>query len=161
MGENEDENEKWMRRALELARRARELGEVPVGAVVVKGGEVVGQGYNRPIADSDPTAHAEVLALRDAARRLGNYRLPGCRLIVTLEPCLMCAGAITHARIAELVYGAADGKTGAIHSRAQALEMGFHNHRARVVAGVLAAECAELLTGFFRARRAGGQPPPR
>ena len=151
-------NEKWMRHAIDLARRARETGEVPVGAVVVRDDEIIGRGCNQPIARADPAAHAEILALRDAARRMGNYRLPGCRLFVTLEPCLMCAGAMVHARIAELVYGAADGKTGAVGTRARALDLDFHNHRTRVTAGVLAAECGEILLDFFRDKRAAARP---
>ena len=150
-----DEDEKWMRHAIGEARRARDRGEVPVGAVVVRDGVIVGRGHNRPISRHDPTAHAEIIALRAAAARLGNYRLVGCRLYVTLEPCLMCAGAMTHARIASLVYGAADAKTGAVTSRMRALACGFHNHRVAVTAGVLAAECGEMLSDFFRAKRAG------
>ena len=150
-------NEQWMRHALAMARRAREAGEVPVGAVVIRDEEIIGRGYNQSIARADPAAHAEILALRDAARRMANYRLPGCRLFVTLEPCLMCAGAIVHARIAELVYGAADEKTGAADTRIRAFELDFHNHRVAVTAGVSAAECGGILSDFFRDKRATGR----
>lgn len=144
----------YMRLALELAGRAQAAGEVPVGAVVVKDGEVVGRGYNAPISRCDPTAHAEMMALRDAAQNIGNYRLPGCELFVTLEPCLMCAGAIMHARIARLVYGAADPKTGACGSVLDAFAELRLNHHAEVVGGVLAEECGRMLSGFFALRRA-------
>jgi tRNA(adenine34) deaminase len=144
----------WMARALDLARHAEAAeGEVPVGAVVVADGKLVGEGWNRNIATSDPTAHAEVLALRDAGRRLGNYRFPGAELYVTLEPCVMCAGAIVHARIARVIYGAKDPKTGAAGSAFDVLQHERHNHKVAVTAGVLAEEAGLLLTGFFRARR--------
>jgi len=146
----------WMRRALALARRAEVEGEVPVGAVVVRDDEVVGEGWNRPIAAHDATAHAEVQALRAAGAALGNYRLTGCTLYVTLEPCLMCAGAIVHARIETLVFGAHDPRTGAIESVWNALEAPWLNHRTRWRGGVLADDSAELLRGFFRARRDNG-----
>ena len=142
-----------MRRALELARRAEAAGEVPVGAVVVRAGEVLGRGFNSPISSNDPTAHAEVAALRDAAKRVGNYRLPGAHLYVTVEPCLMCAGALVHARLARLVYGAPEPKSGAVASNGRVLETAGLNHRVTVLGGVLAAECAELLVGFFGSRR--------
>ncbi len=142
-----------MRRALALARRAEAAGEVPVGAVVVRGGEVLGEGWNRPIARRDPTAHAEIVALRAAAAAAGNYRLPGATLYVTLEPCLMCAGALVHARLSRLVYGAQDPKTGAAGSRLDAFALPFLNHRVEVTGGVLAAECGSLLKAFFAARR--------
>jgi tRNA(adenine34) deaminase len=145
-----------MRVALEEAQRAAGAGEVPVGAVVVLDGAVVGRGHNRHVAESDPTAHAEVLALRAAGRRVGNYRLPGATLYVTVEPCVMCAGACLHARIGELVFGAADDKGGAVVSRARALDEPVWNHRVRVTGGVLAADAAELMQAFFRARRAEG-----
>jgi tRNA(adenine34) deaminase len=144
----------WMRRALELARHAEASdGEVPVGALVVLGGEVVGEGWNRNITLDDPTAHAEVQAMRDAGRRLGNYRLPGATLYVTLEPCAMCSGAIVHARIERVVYGARDPKTGAAGSVFDVLQHERHNHRVEVTRGVLADECGDLLRQFFRSRR--------
>lgn len=143
----------YMGLALELARQAASLGEVPVGALVVKDGEIVGRGFNRPIASDDPTAHAEIMALRDAASNLGNYRLPGCTLYVTLEPCAMCSGAIMHARIARVVYGAGDYKTGACGSIVNLFAEPRLNHHTEVVSGILADECAALLSGFFAARR--------
>jgi tRNA(adenine34) deaminase len=142
-----------MREALQLAARGALQGEVPVGAVVVKDGKIVGRGYNAPIRASDPTAHAEVCALRDAAKALENYRLGDCTLYVTLEPCVMCAGAIMHARIARLVYGAADPKTGACGSVVDLFAEGRLNHHAEVTAGVLAAEAGRQLSEFFAARR--------
>jgi len=149
-----------MRAALALAAEAGARGEVPVGAVVVKDGRIVGRGGNTPIAANDPTAHAEIAALRDAAAALGNYRLPGCTLYVTLEPCLMCAGAIMHARIARVVYGAADPKTGACGSVVDAFGFDRLNHHAEVCGGVLAADCAALLSEFFAERRRAQRPPP-
>jgi len=143
-----------MREALRLAQQAEACGEVPVGAVVVKDGRVVGVGFNQPIKQHDPTAHAEIAALRDATRRLGNYRLPGCDLYVTLEPCIMCAGAIMHARIARVVFGASDPKTGAAGSVMNVFAEQRLNHHAEVVGGVLANECGALLSGFFAKRRA-------
>jgi tRNA(adenine34) deaminase len=143
----------FMRAALALAEQAGAAGEVPVGAVVVKAGEIVGRGYNHPISAHDPTAHAEVAALRDAAQRLGNYRLTGCELYVTLEPCAMCAGAIMHARIARVVFGAADPKTGACGSVTDLFSEPRLNHHAVVTPGVLAGEAGALLQGFFAARR--------
>ncbi len=145
-----------MAAALEEARRAGRAGEVPVGAVVVLEGAIVGRGHNRPIAERDPTAHAEILALRDAGRRIGNYRLAGATLYVTLEPCLMCAGACVHARVAALVYGAADAKAGAVVSRARVLDDGRWNHVVQVTGGVLAGEASALVQEFFRTRRAEG-----
>ena len=143
-----------MRRALALAARAAEQGEVPVGAVIVRDGELIGEGWNRPIGDRDPTAHAEIIALRDAAQRSNNYRLPACRLIVTLEPCPMCAAAIVHARIAGVVYGAADPKGGACGSVFGLLPSDRRfNHRTECTGGLLAEESAALLRRFFRARR--------
>lgn len=144
----------FMQAALEAAARAHAAGEVPVGAVVVRDGVIVGRGWNRPIGSHDPSAHAEIGALRDAATRLGNYRLPGCELYVTLEPCVMCAGAIQHARIARLVWGAADPKTGACGSVVDLFSETRLNHHARSVGGVMAAECAETLKAFFAERRA-------
>jgi tRNA(Arg) A34 adenosine deaminase TadA len=142
-----------MREALELARLAAARGEVPVGAVVVREGEVIGRGSNAPISSRDPTAHAEIAALRDAARALENYRLGGCTLYVTLEPCAMCAGAIMHARIARLVFGAADPKTGACGSVVDLFAERRLNHHAEVERGVLATEAGALLSEFFAARR--------
>ena len=143
-----------MREALSLASSAACLGEVPVGAVVVREGQIVGRGFNSPIGENDPTAHAEIAALRDAARNLENYRLPGCELFVTLEPCAMCAGAILHARIARVVYGARDPKTGVHCSVVDLFAVDRLNHHTNVVGGVLAEECGQLLSGFFAARRA-------
>ena len=143
----------FMHMALDLAAEAARRGEVPVGAVVVRDNEVVGRGYNAPIALQDPSAHAEMAALRDAARRLGNYRLPGCSLYVTLEPCVMCAGAIQHARVARLVYGARDPKTGACGSVVDLFADARLNHHATVTGGVLADEAASLLQRFFASRR--------
>ncbi|HXH08140.1 MAG TPA: tRNA adenosine(34) deaminase TadA [Vicinamibacterales bacterium] len=142
-----------MRIALELAEEGRRRGEVPVGAVVVAGGEVIGRGFNRPIGDHDPTAHAEIVALREAGRAAGNYRLPGATLYVTVEPCLMCVGAMVHARIATLVYGAAEPKAGAIASAMRAHEHPALNHRFAVVGGVLEEECRAVMQAFFRERR--------
>ena len=147
-------DETFMRLALELAARACEQGEVPVGAVVVIDGEVVGSGFNRPIAAHDPTAHAEIQALREAAQRAGNYRLPGATLYVTLEPCVMCAGALMHARVARVVYGAPDPKTGACGSVIDLFAETRLNHHARVDGGVLAVACAGVLREFFASRRA-------
>ncbi len=143
----------FMRQALAEARRAAEEGEVPVGAVVVAGGEVIGRAHNRPLGASDPTAHAEILALRAAASARQNYRLTDCDLYVTLEPCAMCAGALVHARLRRLVYAAADPKAGAVASRLRLLESPHWNHRLEVRAGVLAEEAAALLERFFAARR--------
>jgi len=143
----------FMRSALELADQAQEAGEVPVGAVVVKNGIIIGRGYNRPISASDPTAHAEVMALRDAARHSGNYRLPGCTLYVTLEPCVMCVGAIFHARIARLVYGASDGKTGACGSVINLPAELRLNHHVQVIGNILAEEGGARLKQFFSERR--------
>ena len=145
----------WMDRALALARRAAAVGEVPVGAVLVVGDEVLGEGWNQSISACDPTAHAEVIALRAAAARLGNYRLVGSTLYVTLEPCPMCAGAMVHARVARLVFGAADPRTGAAGTVFDLLRSTALNHRAEVTGGILAEECGTLLREFFRARRVG------
>jgi tRNA(adenine34) deaminase len=148
-----DRDRYWMGRALELARRAADAGEVPVGAVLVRDDAVVGEGWNRPIGACDPTAHAEVLALRAASARVGNYRLVGSTLYVTLEPCPMCAGAIVHARVARVVFGAADPRAGAAGTVFDLLQSAALNHRADVMGGVLAEECGALLREFFRARR--------
>jgi tRNA(adenine34) deaminase len=142
-----------MREALELAARAAEHGEVPVGAVVVKDGVVIGRGFNRPIGTSDPTAHAEIVALREAAAALGNYRLIGCELYVTLEPCVMCVGAMVHARIARIVYGASDPKTGACGSIVDLPGLATFNHHGSFEGGVLADECSGALKRFFAERR--------
>ncbi|MDO9597137.1 MAG: tRNA adenosine(34) deaminase TadA [Azoarcus sp.] len=146
-------DEDFMRAALEQAREAGACGEVPVGAVVVLNGEIVGYGFNHPIGSHDPTAHAEVMALRDAARRLGNYRLPGCELYVTLEPCAMCSGAIMHARIQRVVFGARDPKTGVAGSVIDLFAEPRLNHHATITGGVLAEECGGMLSAFFAARR--------
>ncbi|HZR23872.1 MAG TPA: tRNA adenosine(34) deaminase TadA [Vicinamibacterales bacterium] len=138
--------------ALDEARRARDAGEVPIGAVVALDGDIVGRGFNQPISSGDPTAHAEIVAIRDAAKRVGNYRLTGAVLCVTIEPCLMCVGALVHARIGTLVYGAAEPKMGAIASTVRGGELPGHNHRFEVVA-VREAECRELMQEFFRNRR--------
>jgi len=147
------DDEYFMREALSMARSAECLGEVPVGAVVVRDGLIVGRGFNSPIGESDPTAHAEIAALRDAARNLENYRLPGCELFVTLEPCAMCAGAILHSRIARVVYGARDPKTGVHGSVVDLFAVERLNHHTQVEGGVLADECGRLLSGFFANRR--------
>jgi tRNA(adenine34) deaminase len=147
------EGERWMREALALARVAQARGEVPVGAIVVRDGEIVGRGGNAPVAANDPTAHAEITALRDAARALGNYRLPGCDIYVTLEPCVMCAGAIMHARIRRLVFGARDPKTGACGSVVDVFGERLLNHQTTVTGGLAGDECGELLSAFFAARR--------
>ena len=144
---------RWMQLALEQAQLALQAGEVPVGAVVIKEGQVVGSGFNRNLTDKDPTAHAEVVALRQAAARLGNHRLPGCTLVCTIEPCAMCAGAMVHARISRLVYGAADPKAGAAGSVLEVTNHPRLNHRIEVTPGVLGEECSELLRSFFAERR--------
>jgi len=146
-------DELWMEEALRCAQRALEAGEVPVGAVVVCAGRVVGRGWNRNLADCDPTAHAEIVALREAGRNLGNYRLGDCELFVTIEPCAMCAGAAVHARVRRLVYGAEDPKAGAVHSILQVVNHPSLNHQMEIRGGVLAGRSAELLQEFFRKRR--------
>lgn len=143
----------FMQHALELAQVAAQAGEVPVGAIIVKDGVIIGRGSNAPIGTHDPTAHAEVQAMRDAAQHLGNYRLVDCTLYVTLEPCAMCTGAIQHARIARLVYGANDPKTGACGSVVNLMAEAKLNHHAEMMSGVLATECGSVLTDFFRQRR--------
>ena len=142
-----------MEAALVEANRAREAGEVPIGAVVELAGDIVGRGYNHPITAADPTAHAEIAAIREAARATGNYRLTGATLCVTIEPCLMCVGALVHARIGTLVYGAAEPRTGAVVSTARAGELPGHNHRFEVVSGVLEDQCRALIQAFFKNRR--------
>ena len=149
------ELDELMGAALEEARRACDAGEVPIGAVVAIDGAIVGRGFNQPISSGDPTAHAEIVAIREAARRTGNYRLTGAALCVTIEPCLMCVGALVHARIGTLVYGAAEPRTGAVISTVRAGELPGHNHRFEVVCGVREAECRELMQAFFRDRRHG------
>lgn len=146
-------DELWMEEALREAKRALASGEVPVGAVVVCDGRVLGRGCNSSVTANDPTAHAEILALREAGQALGNYRLLDCDLYVTVEPCAMCAGAITHARIRRLIYGAEDPRAGAVHSMLQVLNHPKLNHRVEVSSGVLAARCIDLMQTFFRERR--------
>ena len=150
----------WMAQALDLARQAAELGEVPVGAVVVRDADqcLLGHGHNRVIIDDDPTAHAEVVALRQAAAAIGNYRLPGCTLYVTLEPCAMCAGALINARLGRVVYGASDPRAGAAGSVFQVLDQSVLNHRCALTGGVEAQAAADLLLAFFRARRGRSAP---
>ena len=145
--------EAFMREALSLAAQAAAAGEVPVGAVVVKDGRVVGRGFNRPITSSDPTAHAEIVALREACATLGNYRLPGCELYVTLEPCAMCVGAMVHARISRIVFGARDPKTGACGSIVDLPSIAHWNHHGVFTGGVLESECGQVLKEFFAERR--------
>jgi tRNA(adenine34) deaminase len=150
-------DELFMEEALRAAQRALEIGEVPVGAVVVHDGRVVARGWNRNLADSDPTAHAEIVALREAGAIIGNHRLEECDLFATIEPCAMCAGALVHARIRRLIYGADDPKAGAVHSVIQVLNHPLLNHRLEVQGGVLAGRSAELLQAFFRERRKGSR----
>ena len=154
-----DHDQRFMQLALTLARRAECEGEVPVGALVTLDNEVLGEGWNRPVSSDDPTAHAEIVAIRAAASRLRNYRMPGTTLYVTLEPCAMCAGAIVQARIARVVFGARDPRTGAAGSVMNVLEHPILNHRAALTAGVEAEACAMLLVNFFKARRAAGRAP--
>jgi tRNA(adenine34) deaminase len=146
-------DERWMAEALSLARSAAAANEVPIGAVVVAGGTVIGRGANSPIALSDPTAHAEMIALREAARTIGNYRLDGATLYVTLEPCPMCAGALVHARLARLVFGTRDLRFGGVRSKFRIADSELLNHRLSVTEGVFAADCLTLLQTFFAARR--------
>ena len=147
------DHDSLMRAALAEAQHARDAGEVPIGAVVAMDGAIVGRGFNQPITARDPTAHAEVVAIREASRHLGNYRLTGAILCVTIEPCLMCVGALVHARIGMLVYGAGEPRTGAVVSTVRGVELPGHNHRVEVVAGVREAECRALMQEFFRSRR--------
>lgn len=147
----------WMRQALDQAHNAWALGEVPVGAVVVKDGQVIATGFNQPIGTHDPTAHAEIMALRAAATILGNYRLPGCELYVTLEPCAMCSGAMIHARLSRVVFGASDPKTGACGSIVNLFEQNQLNHHTQLTGGVMAQECGALLKEFFAERRKAAQ----
>lgn len=143
----------WMTAALVEAARARDAGEVPIGAVVAVDGAIVGRGFNQPISSGDPTAHAEIVAIRDAARAVGNYRLTGATLCVTIEPCLMCVGACVHARIGTVVFGAAEPRMGALVSTVRAAELPGHNHRVAVVGGVCEEACRAMMQAFFRARR--------
>jgi tRNA(adenine34) deaminase len=149
----------FMQLALAQAQHAWSAGEVPVGAVVVRDGELIAVGYNQPIGRHDPTAHAEIVALRAAAEKLGNYRLPGCELFVTLEPCAMCSGAMMHARLARVVYGAADPKTGACGSVLNLFEQEQLNHHTELVGGIMADEASAMLRGFFAERRAAARIP--
>ena len=151
---NPSTDELWMEEALRAAQRALEAGEVPIGAVVVCENKIIGRGWNSNLTDSDPTAHAEIMALREAAKAVGNHRLSGCELFATIEPCAMCAGALVHARIKRLVYGAHDPKAGAVHSVMQVLNHPKLNHQMDVRGGVLASRCSDLLQTFFRQRRA-------
>ena len=148
-------HERYIRAALEEARRGFDAGEVPVGAVVVADGRIIGRGFNQPIGGHDPTAHAEVVAIREAAREIGNYRLVGSTMYVTIEPCLMCVGAMVHARVATLVFGAPEPKAGAVVSACRAHELPSLNHRIEVVGGVLEDDCRAIIQEFFRTRRAG------
>lgn len=150
---NQASDEIWMNEALSCARQALQIGEVPVGAVVVCENQVIGRGFNRNILDRDPTAHAEILALREAGAALGNHRLGGCDLFATIEPCAMCAGAMVHARIRRLVYGADDPKAGAVHSVARVLNHPALNHQIELRNGVLASGCSQILQDFFRSKR--------
>lgn len=153
---NSESDNNFMQTALDLACSAESHGEVPVAAIIVKNNEIIGQGYNRSIMDNDPTAHAEIVAIRDAAAQTGNYRLTDATLYVTLEPCLMCAGAMVHARISRLVYGATDPKSGVVDSCYNAFQQSFLNHHVAVTSGVLAEQCSQQLSGFFRVRRKSG-----
>lgn len=160
LGQGQDEDDAaWMKIALNHARTAAELGEVPVGAVVVKDGQIIGQGHNRNLLDNDPTAHAEMVALREAAARVGNHRLAGAQLFATIEPCAMCAGAMIHARLARLVYGASDPKAGAAGSVLEVINHPRLNHRMEITSGVLADQCSEVLREFFRSKRSGTKTP--
>ena len=145
--------ESLMAAALVEATRARDAGEVPIGAVIAIGGDIISRGFNQPISSGDPTAHAEIIAIREAARHAGNYRLTGATLCVTIEPCLMCVGALVHARIGTLVYGAAEPRTGAIVSTVRGAELPGHNHHVEVVSGVREEECRNLMVEFFKQRR--------
>ena len=152
-GTNDGSDELWMEEALRCAQRALDIGEVPVGAIVLHGGKIVGRGWNRNVTDSDPTAHAEIIALREAGATVGNHRLGDCDLFVTIEPCAMCAGAMVHARIKRLVFGSNDPKAGAVHSVMQVVNHPQLNHKMEIRNGVLAGRSAELLHAFFKNRR--------
>lgn len=146
-------HEKWMLRALELAQQAEAHGEVPVGAILVRDGQIVGEGYNQPISSKDPTAHAEIVALRSAANKLDNYRLPDCTLYVTVEPCAMCAGAIIHSRLKQVVFGTPEPRAGAVISQLNLLSATHTNHQVPFVEGVMAESCSEIISSFFRQKR--------
>lgn len=146
-------HEVWMQKAIDLAYVAAEISEVPVGAVIVRDNQIIGEGYNQPIGTSDPTAHAEIMALRDAAGKENNYRLPGSTLYVTIEPCTMCVGAMIHARIGTIVFGAREPRAGALISNLQLHEQQFYNHRPSILEGILAEECGQLISNFFSDRR--------
>ena len=148
-----EQDNHWMQQAILLAQKAASIDEVPVGAIVVSGEQIIGSGYNQPITSNDPSAHAEMIALRSAAQRIQNYRLVGATMYVTLEPCMMCAGAMVHARIKRLVFGAADPKTGVITSQSRLLDQTFLNHRVTYEGGLLADECGGLLREFFQRKR--------
>ena len=153
MGTRLNTNDVYMARALELAQRAAEAGEVPVGAVIVKNGEVIGEGYNQPISSADPTAHAEIIAMRNAAAFLNNYRLTDCDLYVTIEPCTMCVGAMVHARIKRIVFGAVEARAGALQSQLQLMDGDYYNHSIDWHGGVLADQCGAVMRDFFREKR--------
>ena len=149
----EDVDVTLMREAIKLAKKGRELNEVPVGAIVTFKGEIVGKGYNQCVRNQDPTAHAEIIAMRAAAKHIGNYRLNECNLYVTLEPCLMCFGACVHARISKLIYGADDLKIGAVKSNLEQINLTKLNHKFEIISGILKEECAEVLSSFFKEKR--------
>lgn len=153
------DDREYMNEALNLAREAWQMGEVPVGAVVVRDGQIIGRGFNHPISAHDPSGHAEIMALRDAARTVGNYRLPGCTLYVTIEPCVMCAGAIFHSRVARVVFGAPEPKTGAAGSVVDLFSEARLNHHAEINGGVLAEECGGLVSAFFAEKRQAARAP--
>ena len=146
-------DEIYMAKALQLAQQAGDAGEVPVGALVVRDGEIIGEGYNQPISACDPTAHAEVVAMRNAASKINNYRLSDCDLYVTIEPCTMCVGAMVHGRIRRIVFGALEPRAGALQSQLQLMDQDHYNHRVDVRGGVLEQQCGDLISGFFRHRR--------
>jgi tRNA(adenine34) deaminase len=148
-----ENHQHWMQRALELAAQAESINEVPVGALLVRNGKVIGEGFNQPISQSDPTAHAEIMALRDAAKNENNYRLPNSTLYVTIEPCAMCAGALVHARVSEVVFGAREPRAGAICSQMHLADQPHLNHQLTWQEGVLADECSEIMRAFFKRRR--------
>ena len=147
------DHEHWMRRALALAGDANDINEVPVGALIVRDNEILGEGFNQPIQSNDPTAHAEIVALRDAAKKENNYRLPGSTLYVTIEPCTMCIGAMIHARVERVVFGAREPRAGAIVSNLQLPDQGFYNHKLQYIEGILAEECGQIMSDFFTSRR--------
>lgn len=152
-GDQREQDQRWMRHAIKLAKQAEEEGEVPVGSIIVRDDEIISEGWNQPIKGHDPTAHAEIIALRSAGKAESNYRLPGATLYVTLEPCVMCVGAITHARIKRVVYGADDPRAGAAGSAFSLLGSDQFNHSLEIQSGILANECGEVLKKFFKARR--------